>query len=300
MPKTSPALTSSETSAKARPALEPAHVEDDRRVGPAVERDRAGVAAFKFLVAAADHALDQPALVDGAGRLGGDEPAVAEDRDGVGDRQNVVEEVRDEDDAAAAGAHAAQHLEQALHLGRRQSRGRLVEDDDARAREQHAGELDQLLQADRQRAHARVRIDIDAEVGEMPARTVHHGAPVDDAALRRLLAEIDVLGHREVGHDAQLLVDHADAGRQRLARRAEMHGPAVDRHAAVVLAVQAGDDLHQGRLAGTVLADQAVDFAGAQHEVDVAQGRDAAERLGDAAQFERRRGFFRHADQIRK
>ena len=39
------------------------------------------------------------------------------------------------------------------------------------------------------------RIDVDAEVGEMPARAIHHGAPVDDAAPRRLLAEIDVLGH---------------------------------------------------------------------------------------------------------
>ena len=38
------------------------------------------------------------------GRLGGDLPAVAEDRDGVGDAQDVVEEVRDEDDAAAAVA----------------------------------------------------------------------------------------------------------------------------------------------------------------------------------------------------
>ena len=125
----------------------------------------------------------------------------------------------------------------------------------------------------------------------MPAGPVDHGAPVDDPAPGRLLAEIDVLGHAEVGHDAQLLVHHADARRQRLARRAEMHRPAVDRHAAVVLAVQAGDDLHQGRFAGAVLAHQAVDLAPAQHEVDVAQGRDAAERFGDAAQ----RGVFERA-----
>ena len=144
------------------------------------------------------------------------------------------------------------------------------------------------------------RIDVDAEVGEMPARTVDHGAPVDDAAARRLLAEIDVLGHREVGHDAQLLVHHADAGRQRLARRAEMHRPAVDRHAAVVLAVQAGDDLHQGRLAGAVLAHQAVDLAGAQHEVDVAQGRDAAERLGDAASVRQPRRAARASTACRR
>ena len=77
--------------------------------------------------------------------------------------------MRDEDDAAPARPHGAQHLEQALHLGRRERRGRLVENDDAGAGEQHAGELDQLLQADRQRAHAGARIDVDAEAREMLA-----------------------------------------------------------------------------------------------------------------------------------
>ena len=38
-----------------------------------------------------------------------------------------------------------------------------------------------------------------------------------------------------------------------------------------ILGVDAGDDLHEGRLAGPVLADEAVDLAGAQHEVDVAK-----------------------------
>ena len=50
-----------------------------------------------------DHALDHPALVDRRGGLGGDPLAVAEDRHRVGDRQDIVEKVRDEDDAAAAG-----------------------------------------------------------------------------------------------------------------------------------------------------------------------------------------------------
>jgi hypothetical protein len=40
----------------------------------------------------------------------------------------------------------------------------------------------------------------------------------------RLRAEKDVLGHGQVRHDAEFLVHHADAGGQRVARRAQMHG----------------------------------------------------------------------------
>ena len=59
-------------------------------------------------VAAADHALDDPALVDALGSVRHHAPPVAEDGDRVRDRQDVVEEVGDEDDAAPAGAQPAQ------------------------------------------------------------------------------------------------------------------------------------------------------------------------------------------------
>ena len=169
--------------------------------------------------------------------------------------------------------------EEPLHLRGRQRGGRLVENDDARAGEEHAGDLDQLLQADRQRAHALARIDVDAEAGEMLARLAHHALPVDDAALHRLRAEEHVLRHRQVGHDGELLVHHADAGIERVAGGAEAHLAALDLHRAGEIGMHAGDDLHQRRLAGAVLADEAVDLAGAEREVDIAQRLHAAERL---------------------
>ena len=77
-------------------------------------------------------------------------------------------------------------------------------------------------------------IDVDAEAGEMLARARDACARQSTMpTARRLLAEIDVLGDRQVGHDAQLLVHHADAGGQRVARRAEVHRLAVEPHAAV-------------------------------------------------------------------
>ena len=82
-------------------------------------------------------------------RLAEDLSAVAEDRHDVRDLQHIVDEVRNEDDASAGVAQPAQHFEQVLDLGRRESRGRLVENDDARPGKQDPADLDELLQADR-------------------------------------------------------------------------------------------------------------------------------------------------------
>ena len=225
-------------------------------------------------MAAADHALDHPALVDLGRRL----------------RVTIFRPLRKivtVSEIASTSSRkcemktmlrplardAAQHLEQPLHLGRRQRRGRLVEDDDAGAREQHAGELDQLLQADRQRAHAGARIDVDAEAGEMLAGAARPCARQSTMPSRgdRLLAEKDVLGDREVGNDRS--APGAPCRCRRPAHRAPSGSaprvPSIVMRPSI-LRVNAGDDLHQRRLAGAVLADQAVDLAAAQREVDVA------------------------------
>ena len=73
-------------------------------------------------------------------------------------------------------------------------------------------------------------IDVDAEAGELLAAPRAPCARQSTTPNRLIgcVAEEDVLGDREVGHDAQLLVHHADAGGERIARRAEVHLLAVD------------------------------------------------------------------------
>ena len=58
-----------------------------------------------------------------------------------------------------------------------------------------------------------------------------------------------------------MLVDHADAGADRIARAAELDRLAVDQDLALVGPVEAGEDVHQRGLAGAVLAEQAEDLA---------------------------------------
>ena len=88
---------------------------------------------------------------------------------------------------------------------------------------------------------------------------------------------------RQVGQQAELLVDDADAGLAHLggARVADLL--AVDQVVAAVAPDGAGEDLDQRALAGPVLAGEAHDLAGAELE------RDAVQRLDRPVGLRRRR-----------
>ena len=95
----------------------------------------------------------------------------------------------------------------------------------------HARQLDELLHADREIAEPRARIDVETEVLELFRRALGHPPPCDDAhSIHGLAAEKDVLGDGQFRSDAELLMHHADARRQGVARRAEMNFLALDAH----------------------------------------------------------------------
>ena len=68
---------------------------------------------------------------------------------------------------------------------------------------------------------------------------------------------------------------------------------AVDPDFAGIGLIEAVEDRHQGRLAGAVLADNAVDGAALDLQMDVAVGMDRAKTLVDADQLD---CSFRHAE----
>ena len=73
---------------------------------------------------------------------------------------------------------------------------------------------------------------------------------------------------------------------------------------ACVLAIRAAQDLHQRRFAGAVFAEQDVDFAGVERQVDAVERDDAGKRFPDAAHLEdgrlgpRRRHEDRNLEQV--
>ena len=116
-----------------------------------------------------------------------------------------------------------------------------------------------------------------------------HRGFVEPAVAADLAAREDVARHAEVGEAQHLLVDHADAVLDGLARARVVEAPAVPADLAGVGRDEAGQDLQQRGLAGAVLAHQRVRAAGGDLEADAAQGVDGAKRFANAAELQTHR-----------
>ena len=163
---------------------------------------------------AADHHGDEPVLGDVGDAALADEAAVAEDGVAVGDAEDLVELVADEEDRLALGLQLLDQREELGDLLVRERGGRLVHDDDAGVDRERAGDGDEVLVGDAEVAQPRARVDARrADAGEHGAGVGVHPLPVDQAeAGARGVAEEDVLGDRELVEEHGLLVDRGDAG----------------------------------------------------------------------------------------
>src|SRR5262245_32896806 len=86
-----------------------------------------------------------------------------------------------------------------------------------------------------------------------------------------------------------MLMNHADAGGDRGARRAEFEVNAVDCDQSDIRAIDAGKNIHSGCLAGAVLAEQGNDATGRNVDCHAVGGAQSPEALGDVLQPNQRR-----------
>ena len=107
---------------------------------------------------------------------------------------------------------------------------------------------------------------------------------LDDAELGGLEPEHDVLGDGQRLHQHEVLVHHADAQVDRLARALDVDHRAVDDDLTRVGAEQPVRDVHQRRLSGAVLAEKRDDLAAVNVERDVVDGENSRKTLGDVGQ----------------
>src|SRR5690606_5896103 len=143
-------------------------------------------------------------------------------------------------------------------------------------------DLDALLQADRDVLDDGVGIDLEPVLG---GDALQFTAPLGDAGLEDgavLDAEDDVLEDGEIVDQHGVQVDHAVPDRQRVAAVDIDLGLVVKGNIVTVGVVEAVENGNQGRLAGAVLADRAVDGAAPDLELDVVGGAHRAEALVDA------------------
>ena len=191
------------------------------------------------------------------------------------------------DNADALTAELASDAEELVDLLVRQRGGRLVHDQDRGVERESLGDLHHLLLRDTERRNPLAGIEVETKLLEEGGRAVVERAIVEDErqAPPRLSADEDVLGDRQVGHQVQLLVDHADAEvlRSRGVRNLDLR--TLEPYDAGVALVDAVEDLHERRLAGAVLADQGVDLARVEVEVAIRERMNARKVLRDPVHF---------------
>jgi len=224
-------------------------------------------------------------VVEVAHRLARDQAPVAQDRDAIADLEHLLEVMGHVHDRVALVAELMDAGEQRLGLALGQRRRRLVEDQDLRRCAEDLGDLDELLGGERQRRDLGARVQpVQPDPLEHRLRLTVQLARAGDPAPRRQLAHQQVLLHRQVGQEAELLVDDADAGVAGLGRARRGEIPPFDDVLALVPFDRAGQDLDQRALAGAVLAGEAHDLAGAQLERDAVERLDRPVRLRRVAQ----------------
>ena len=123
---------------------------------------------------------------------------------------------------------------------------------------QRLHDLDALLDPDRQVLHESVRVDGETVTarklehvlaGASAVEQAEHGCPFHP--------EHDVLGNGEDRHEHEVLVDHAYPGSKRVTGVVKPDGLPVEKDLPLVGLEQPVKDVHQRRLAGSVLAEHA-------------------------------------------
>ena len=233
------------------------------------------------------HGGDEAVATHGAGSGFGHHFAVAHDDGAVGDGEDLVEFVGDEDDGAAGGDEAADVGEEGGGEVTVEGGGGFVEDDDLRGCAgvaEGAGDLDGLAGAEREVAdkaaggQGEAREDGGEGVGHQDGAAA---APAEAGDIT--VHDAGVFGDAEVGAERALLEHETQGG----GTRAERGRVALDAHGAGVGGDGAGEDVHEGGFTGAVMADHGQALALGQTQVDAAQGVDSAELLGDAGEFDR-------------
>ena len=216
--------------------------------------------------------------------------SVAEDGHALPDAKHLLHPVRDVHHGHAACGQASDRVEQLPDLALAQGGRRLVHDEDARLVGQRPCDLDHLLLREPEAAHAGIGIQRYTQIGEYSRCLTPHPRPVEHAGPPgRGLAQEDVLRHGEVWNETELLIDRADAELSRPVRIAEIGRTAVEEDLASVPAHGTAEDLHQRGLAGAVLAEERMHFAGAHLQGGVGQRLNAGILLADAAHLQQRR-----------
>jgi hypothetical protein len=161
------------------------------------------------------------------------------------------------------------HLEQIADLGLREHCGGFIHDHDSRVSTERLRDLDPLPIGDGERAHETAWVDREVDPGEQRAGAPALGPTGQHTQPARLVAQAQVLCHRQVGGERQFLVHHRHTKPQLgEARSPELDRLAPNQNGTVIRSLNLRQQLHQGRLTGAVLTDDDVHLTGQYRQAD--------------------------------
>ena len=140
-----------------------------------------------------------------------------------------------------------------------------------------------MLLTDPQRADAPPRIDVQIQlVQKRPSLHVHPFEVDETQRILRFPAQENVFSHAHMRNQVQLLMDDRNASFLSLPGLGEGHHLPVQQDATLVVLTDAGQNLHEGRLARPVLPHYRVDLAGVHAEMGAIERGDAPKAFADA------------------
>ncbi len=254
-----------------------------------LERDRARMR--RALVDLQDHLAPDHGVGEFRGRrIGGverrDHLAAPHHRHAVRQIHDFAQLVSDEDDGLVLALEHAQHLKQLIRFRRREHRRRLVEHQDLGAAHQRLENLNPLLQAYRQFADDGVGIHHEAIFMPEFGESLADRAGAFGEQRPTLGAEHHVFEHGERRHQHEVLMHHADAMADGLARGTDSDRLAVDTDFACVGFIEAVENRHQRRFTSPILTHDSVDDSAFDDQVDIIVGVDRAEALINADELD--------------
>ena len=238
-----------------------------------LEKRRGGVAERGFrprrgLDAAAEidapHGLVAHHLVGGAF---GDALADIHGEHAVDQPGDALHVVIDQQHGAAVVAKLADQIGEGRRLRRGEAGERLVDQKHLRIARDRLGDLDLAQIGERQGAGTAVEHGAEADArGDGAGARVGFRVGEQPRQLVGQQRELDVFQHGLAVQRARMLEDDAGAHPRDLVRRPAGDLDAVDAHRTGIGPLDPHDELHHRRLAGTVRADQAENFAGVDAE----------------------------------
>ncbi len=173
----------------------------------------------------------------------------------------------------------------AIDLLRREHSRRLIHDENLSAAIQHLEDFNALLLAYRQLPDLGPRINLQAKPVCQRCNFLVIFAQAHQKP-RLIQAKQDILGHGLRRYEHEMLMHHADARLDGIPWRIEVHRKSVDLDGPGILTIQAGQHVHEGAFAGTVLAQKTMDLAFSDFKVDVIVREHTGESLHDSPHFD--------------